>query len=1113
MAPSVDSIRQNGVLFPDSLGDISAEMARQLIDYGASVRNSSQTPPPTFGRGATRGAGAMWRQDGRAGAGAGDGAVTPREVDSPTRQQHVNGSARESFATTRMHPSSTNGTAFFEANTSPRSTRTRITEHTHGGALGGASGRDSVGRSFIEDAENTNLSGKEADGDLSHLETAMTAPKLGGFGVRDNHLVPHVDGMRSAADERAKRPAASGQEPMQWGQFFWTIITDPQSSMSFFANPHTGECRWEVPAGTFVLPPDPEGQWWELFDSLRGIPYYYHTTTHKTQWQRPRGLVIPMTAIQESAGGKRFSRQNFGVETLSALAVPTSELGLPAKVGAPGVPASLTETPKKRKSRQQQPPPPVTSPSIEQVLSFDANERQLRKSQLIADAMESASPRALRSRVSTMAFQDEHVGSGGAYDGTSSPPPQDGRTPPRRRQLGDLATQPIPEAYGDEQLDEAKEMGSTVGGRNRRQSARLAIQRGLTASLSNISSSKRAMSPDKQHQQQMSSSPSASSDLAISLPLRSPEEMLRNQPGRTTGSSPGGDGPIRFEAVESSPQQPRIPPELIDELGGRRVFDMSDFAVENFSQHRTGFFRRKMPVDRMLKWQKEPISAPMLNLPRSSSSGGSSYQRDAITIFKVIQRACGDRPTCVHAVVPPPLQAPSQTMSAQEFTERHKKLVGNSGAKDSPPTVLEEIRWALDVAIVNSPLRDEIFVQLMKQLTDNPDTESTFRGWQFLCVLLSSAFPPSRDLHSYLASWIAQRIDAPTIGPVAEYCLGRLEAIQKRGPRGKAPSLIEIQCALENPFNPGVFGIAVEKAMQMQERAYPNAQVPIVLTFLTDAMLALDALKTRGIFRISGSPDQVIELRVRIERGHYSLNGLLGHDNSDVTVPASVFKLWLRELEEPLIPQAMYNACVDAAAAQSSENCIELVAQLPMLHRRVVLFVISFLQMFCRPSALRATQLTVDSLSLIFAPNFFRMASDQLQVAWRNAYWEQQFIKILLENMDCATVDPEYVPKHGEGPEGTMQPGGGMSNGRRGKGKSSNGRSGAAPDFTADLGMILPSSGLSTNGFGIGLDAGESSPEVAPLALPAGFLPRSTPFAALDSGKQTLYASESSADL
>ena len=244
----------------------------------------------------------------------------------------------------------------------------------------------------------------------------------------------------------------------------------------------------------------------------------------------------------------------------------------------------------------------------------------------------------------------------------------------------------------------------------------------------------------------------------------------------------------------------------------------------------------------------------------------------------------------------------------------------------------------------------------MKQLTENPSPECTFRGWQILCVVLSTAFPPSRDLHIYLASWISSRTDLETIGVMAEYCAGRLESIQKRGPRGKAPSLLEIQCALENPFNPGVFGITLEKVMQTQEHAYPQAKVPIILMFLTDAMLALDALKTRGIFRISGNPDQVIELRVRIERGHYSLNGLLGPDNSDVTVPASAFKLWLRELEEPLIPQGLYNQCIDAAAADSVNDCIDLVRELPFLHRRVVLFVISFLQMFCDPSALSHTQ-------------------------------------------------------------------------------------------------------------------------------------------------------------
>lgn len=46
------------------------------------------------------------------------------------------------------------------------------------------------------------------------------------------------------------------------------------------------------------MPPSDAGEWWELLDEARDIPYYYHTKTKETQWTRPEGFVIPLNIIQ-----------------------------------------------------------------------------------------------------------------------------------------------------------------------------------------------------------------------------------------------------------------------------------------------------------------------------------------------------------------------------------------------------------------------------------------------------------------------------------------------------------------------------------------------------------------------------------------------------------------------------------------------------------------------------------------------------------------------------------------------------------------------------------------------------------------------------------------------
>lgn len=59
------------------------------------------------------------------------------------------------------------------------------------------------------------------------------------------------------------------------------------------------------------------------------------------------------------------------------------------------------------------------------------------------------------------------------------------------------------------------------------------------------------------------------------------------------------------------------------------------------------------------------------------------------------------------------------------------------------------------------------------------------------------SFPPSKNFETYLQGFIQQHTTQQEgrIDVIAKYCLRRLASIAKKGPRGKPPTLTEIETA------------------------------------------------------------------------------------------------------------------------------------------------------------------------------------------------------------------------------------------------------------------------------------------------------------------------------
>ncbi|KLT38761.1 hypothetical protein CC85DRAFT_252382 [Cutaneotrichosporon oleaginosum] len=426
-------------------------------------------------------------------------------------------------------------------------------------------------------------------------------------------------------------------------------------------------------------------------------------------------------------------------------------------------------------------------------------------------------------------------------------------------------------------------------------------------------------------------------------------------------------------------------------------FSTDNFADRYFASRRSGVLRQRMSLEQIMEWQRAPITSPLLVLSRTSV-------QDAVTTFKVIQHVMGDRDR--HVTDARPQHFPAASVLSLRSTVRPGE--GNE-SKDEKTIILEEIRWMIQLGVGRVEMRDELYCQLMKQLTRNPDSDSTVLGFQLFCVFVS-AFGPSKSFEPFVRSFLIGKLERTDfgIGVMSKFCLTRLDTWSQKGGRGRVLSTAEIEHASDAAFYPSVYAQTLETIMQRQEGAYPELRIPIILPFLADGILALGGTESEGIFRVPGDNDVILQLKARIDRGQYQLSGI-----TDPHVVASLFKLWLRELEDPLVPTAMYETAL--SVSKSVDHTIIFLKKLPNHNRRVLLFVISFIQLFLDPDVVAITKMTPRNLALVLAPNILRTPDESLSAAFANSGYECQFVLNLLLHLDPPSVDPDYVPSHGGG--------------------------------------------------------------------------------------------------
>ncbi|XP_041425060.1 rho GTPase-activating protein 22 isoform X3 [Xenopus laevis] len=165
---------------------------------------------------------------------------------------------------------------------------------------------------------------------------------------------------------------------------------------------------------------------------------------------------------------------------------------------------------------------------------------------------------------------------------------------------------------------------------------------------------------------------------------------------------------------------------------------------------------------------------------------------------------------------------------------------------------------------------------------------------------------------------------------------------------------------------PAVFGQRLEEAVNLE-----TSHAPLVVEQCVD-FIRENGLQEEGLFRLPGQATLVKELQDAFDSGAKPTFD----KNTDVHTVASLLKLYLRELPEPVIPFSRYQDFLRCAHTLSrdqeegtQEICI-LIKGLPPVNYNLLKYICSFLDEVQSHSD--TNKMSVQNLATVFAPNILR---------------------------------------------------------------------------------------------------------------------------------------------
>ncbi|OCT86655.1 rho GTPase-activating protein 25 isoform X2 [Xenopus laevis] len=194
------------------------------------------------------------------------------------------------------------------------------------------------------------------------------------------------------------------------------------------------------------------------------------------------------------------------------------------------------------------------------------------------------------------------------------------------------------------------------------------------------------------------------------------------------------------------------------------------------------------------------------------------------------------------------------------------------------------------------------------------------------------------------------------------------------------------------------------------EKKYGRHTVPILIEKCAD-FIREKGLNEEGIFRLPGQDNLVKQLKEAFDAGERPSFS----SDTDVHTVASLFKLYLRELPEPVIPWQQYEdflSCEKTITVDEEKGHGELMDQISILPKEncnLLCFICRFLFEVQQHSSVN--KMSVDNLSMVIGVNLLKPQTEDPEALMRGAPQIQKLMTVMISHHE------KFFPKTNDLPE------------------------------------------------------------------------------------------------